>query len=240
MTVISAAGAFVSVQNAKTRFGSNSRLTAIGSGANMLWNGVPMPALINDVSPPNFNMAAFTGGVPNNWAMRAGTAGSIANVSTGTVRLLFNSATTAALGYNLPASMVQKPGVYCVFNTMMYNGIANGRVTFHCRRNDSSNDQSIRVFDSFNHPNNWNYFIPIVVGYDAGGALTFDIEWSSPAIGSGAGWLQIANLAIYEWPDTMMKQDAAPARSCAGNSSTPSATGLRSRRPARIASSIRH
>lgn len=206
ITVINNSGAYCSVQNAKTRFGTAARLTAQGPAGLLTWNGISNPSVVNDVSPANFNMATFVGGTPTSWAFRAGANTSIANQGGGTVRLLFNSAATAVIGYNLPTNITQKMGTYNIVFTVRYASVTDGRLTIHSRRNDLTNSQSIRVFDSFNHVQTYLYIVPVIIGYDTA-QLTIDIEWSSPT-GPGAGYAEIANLAFIDWPDSQAKQDS--------------------------------
>ena len=218
VTVISKYGAFVipcrTQRHALFEFAPDRD----GGGANMLWNGVPMLCSHQRRLPAQLQHGRFHG------ACR--TTGRCAQAPRGEHRQRVNAGHGAPAvqqrydryaGYNLVGEHGAKPGVYCVFITMMAVWHRECRATFHVYATTRRMTNRF-MFDSFNHPNNWNYSF---LSWSAMTRRGADLRHRD--IRSTIGkrwWLQIANLAIYEWPDTMMSFRTRSTRSCAGNSST--------------------
>jgi hypothetical protein len=204
-TVINTSTAYVSMTDAKSRFGDGTRLTVLGNGLYTRFNGVPNPTRSTDVSRTNFGMGAFTAGVPNNWIFQGGSAANIADQGGGYVRLLFNSAGVSCLTYILPAGIRERRSLYTIRVLVRYTDISDAILTFYCRRSDTTNIQSYRRFTAFCHGTAWFYDIPIICGYDTGGQ-SIDISWST-ASGAGVGYCEIAGLQLFECAETAMWQD---------------------------------
>jgi len=207
VTVINEGAANVDVTAPKTRFGLNSRLTVLGDGASTKFNGVPNPVRSVDVSPGNFGMGTFTAGVPDNWTFIAGSSANITNLGGGYVQLNFNSATTSAMSYALPNSIMQRRSLYTIYVNVQFNSVTDGILTFHCRRSGAAFAQSVRSFSAFNHGQAYWYAIPVIVGYDTG-LITIDVEWSSASSGpSSTGFVVLAGMSLWECADSVMRQD---------------------------------
>lgn len=205
VTVINEFGARVSVDSPKTRFGTPTRLTTLGDGANTFYNGVPNPTLSTNVTPNNFGMLAWTGGVPDNWTFLAGSSANIQQVGAGYNRLLLNSATTSVISYPLPTDYEERRSLYTIRVNVRFQDVTDAILTFHCRRDNATVQQSVRAFANFNHTQDIWYDIPIILGYDTQ-PQAIDIEWSTPS-GPTSGYIEIAGLELYECDDSVMTQD---------------------------------
>lgn len=205
VAIINESTAKVSISSPKTRFGTLSRLTILGDGANTRWDGVPNPACSTDVTPANLGMGSFTSGIPDNWAFIVGTAANIANQGGGFVRLLLNSASALSLRYVLPGAVTVRRSLFMLRVLVRYFGTTNAILSVYARRSDTTNIQSLRRFNGFCHGQAVFYNIPLLWGFDSG-AQSLDFEWSTPS-GAGSGYIEIAGLQLFECADAAMQQD---------------------------------
>jgi hypothetical protein len=194
--IISEGNAFVYINSCPGL--KDNRMLPFGGG-NVFVDGVRMPSLDTNVSPPNFDMATFTGNVPDNWTAPNGS--TRFSQITGGINISLDGSLTSpqTLDYSIPANQRAKGYFIVELEYEVVNASGDWKVDFRTCASDGSNVTTLyqaRDNRSIDLYTKVKVRLPFYTGFATSThVFRITVQTFSPAT---SGDFKITNIKMYE------------------------------------------